>query len=189
MSAENHKQELLKAITRRHFFQQAGYGIGTLALSALLQDSALASANTGPGDAGNPLAPKKPHFPAKAKNIIFLFMAGAPSQLDLFDPKPKLVQYNGQRIPEEFIKGERFAFIKGTPKLLGSPHKFNPYGKSGMQLSVLLPHLANIVDDICLVRSVYTDQFNHAPAQIFMNTGTQLMGRPSMGSWLTYGLG
>ncbi|HZT41532.1 MAG TPA: DUF1501 domain-containing protein [Chthonomonadaceae bacterium] len=189
MSAEENKQELLKAITRRHFFQQAGYGIGTLALSALLQESSLAPASAAPSDAGNPLGPKKPHFPAKAKNIIFLFMAGAPSQLDLFDPKPKLNQYNGQSIPEEFVQGERFAFIKGTPKLLGSPHTFQKQGKSGIEISHLLPHLATIIDDVALVRSLHTDQFNHAPAQIYMNTGTQLIGRPSMGSWLTYGLG
>ncbi len=179
----------LKQITRRHFFQQAGYGIGSLALSALLNDSLFAAAQTSSRGAVDPLSPKPPPFPAKAKNVIFLFMAGAPSQLDLFDNKPKLTQYNGQDVPADLIKGERFAFIKGTPKILGSPYTFSRHGKSGQEISSLLPHLGEIADDIAIVRSMHTDQFNHAPAQIFMNTGTQLIGRPSMGSWLTYGLG
>ena len=171
-------QETLKAITRRHFFRQAGTGVGMAALAALLGDEAALAA-----------APPAPHFPAKAKRVIYLFMAGAPSQIDLFDNKPKLVQYNGQSIPEEIIKGERFAFIKGTPKLLGSPHAFARHGKSGQEISALLPHLASVADDIAIVRSAQTDQFNHAPAQIFCNTGHALPGRPAMGSWLTYGLG
>ncbi len=187
------EEDALKAITRRHFFRQAGYGIGATALAALLNDgsfpaTAHADQHTKPGSP-DPLAVKPPHFAPKAKNIIYLFMAGAPSQIDLLDPKPKLVAYNGQNIPEEFIKGERFAFIKGTPRLLGSPHTFTPQGKSGIPISALLPHLGTIADDICVVRSLYTEQFNHAPAQIFLNSGHQLIGRPSMGSWLTYGLG
>jgi hypothetical protein len=116
-------------------------------------------------------------------------MAGAPSQLDLFDYKPSLKRLDGQPCPEELIKGERFAFIKGVPKLLGSPHEFQKHGKSGAELSNLLPHLANIVDDVAIVKSMHTTQFNHAPAQIFLNSGHQIPGRPSMGSWLTYGLG
>ena len=117
-------------------------------------------------------------------------MAGAPTQLDLFDYKPALQEHDGQEIPPELIpKGERFAFIKGTPRLLGSPFTFKRYGQSGAELSELLPHLAGIADDIAIVRSVRTTQFNHAPGQIFMNTGSQVFGRPSMGSWLTYGLG
>jgi hypothetical protein len=189
-SQSDRPQDGLKQITRRHLFKQSAYGIGSLGLLSLLNES-LFAAPAGATERRNvdPLAPKAPHFKPKAKNIIFLFMAGAPSQLDLLDPKPKLVQYNGQKIPEELIKGERFAFIKGVPTLLGSPHSFKAYGQSGTQVSSLLPNLAKIVDDVCVVRSMYTDQFNHAPAQIFMNTGTQLMGRPSMGSWLTYGLG
>jgi hypothetical protein len=169
--------------TRRHFFQQAGFGIGSLALGSLLNDSLFAQA------AVNPIFPKPPHFAPKAKRIIYLFMAGAPSQLDLFDYKPALIKYNGQPIPEDVIKGERFAFIKGTPKLLGSPHAFARHGKSGAELSSLLPHLAKVADDIAIVRSMRTTQFNHAPGQIFMNTGHQIPGRPSMGSWLTYGIG
>jgi hypothetical protein len=169
--------------TRRHFFQQAGFGIGSLALGSLLNESLFAQA------AVNPISPKLTHFAPKAKRIIYLFMAGAPSQLDMFDYKPALIKYNGQPIPEDVIKGERFAFIKGTPKLLGSPHAFARYGQSGAELSSLLPHLAKVADDIAIVRSMRTTQFNHAPGQIFMNTGHQIPGRPSMGSWLTYGIG
>jgi hypothetical protein len=137
----------------------------------------------------NPLSPKPPQFAPKAKNIIYLFMAGAPSQLDLLDYKPKLNELNGQKIPDEFVKGERFAFIKGSPKLLGSPHSFQHYGQSGAEVSNLMPELTTIVDDIAVVKSMYTDHFNHAPAQIFLNTGTQVPGRPSLGAWLTYGIG
>ncbi len=161
-------------ITRRHFFHQSGFGIGSMALTSLLNDNPLRL----------PVQSK-----AKAKSVIYLFMAGAPSQLDLLDNKPKLREYNGQAIPEEFIKGERFAFIKGTPKLLGSPFEFKRHGKSGQELSQLLPHLASHADDIAIIRSMKTTQFNHAPAQIFINTGHQIPGRPSFGAWLSYGLG
>jgi hypothetical protein len=174
-------QEALKAITRRYFFRVCGYGIGALALNALLNEKLLAAID--------PLAPKPPHFKPRAKHIIFLFMAGAPSQIDLFDYKPTLQRYDGQPCPESLIQGERFAFIKGRPILLGSPFKFSRHGQSGQEISELLPHIASIADDICIIRSLQTDQFNHAPAQIYMNTGHQLPGRPSMGAWLTYGLG
>jgi hypothetical protein len=185
-----HEQEILKQITRRTLLKQVGYGVGGLALGSLLSDNVLASIiREDQRKRTDPLAPKIPHFAPKAKSVIYLFMAGAPSQIDLFDPKPKLVEYNGQAIPEEIVKGERFAFIKGTPKLLGSPFKFERCGKSGQMISELLPHLKEIADDITVIRSMQTDQFNHAPAQIFMNTGFQVPGRPSMGSWLTYGLG
>jgi len=179
-------EEILKEITRRTFFKQIGYGIGGLALSNLLLESGLAAE---PAQALNPMAPKKPHFAPKAKNVIYLFMAGAPSQVDLFDPKPTLVKYNGEPCPDELLKGERFAFIRGKPRLLGSPYKFEQVGESGQWVSELLPHFKEIADDVAVVRSVKTDQFNHAPAQIFMNTGFQIPGRPSLGSWLTYGLG
>ncbi len=186
-------QDALRAVTRRYFFKQAGFGIGSAALSMLLHRDLFAAglANTAPmpAPAANPLAPKAPMFPAKAKSIIYLFMAGAPSHLDLLDFKPKLQQYDGQSIPEEFLKGQRFAFIRGVPRLLGSPYKFQKWGKSGQEISELLPHLGEIADDIAIVRSMGTTQFNHAPAQIYMNCGFQLIGRPSMGSWLTYGLG
>ena len=176
------KQRELIEITRRQFFGGGTFGIGTAALAALLGRDARAEAR-------NPLAPKPPHFAPKARSIIYLFMAGAPSQLDLFDYKPKLSQFDGQPCPAELIQGERFAFIKGTPTLLGSPHRFSEHGRSGAQLSSLLPHLANIVDDVAFVKSMHTTQFNHAPGQIYMSTGHQIPGRPSMGAWLSYGIG
>ena len=182
------EDDVLKAATRRHFFKRGGLGIGGIALASLLNEKAFQTAAQA-GDTPDPLAVRKPHFAPKARNIIYLFMAGAPSQLDLFDYKPKLNELNGQRIPEEIIKGERFAFIKGVPKLLGSPHTFKKHGRSGAELSNLLPHLASIADEIAIVKSMRTTQFNHAPAQIFMNSGHQNIGRPSMGAWLTYGLG
>lgn len=180
-------QNLLRAATRRHFFKQTGFGIGTAALTNLLSQAL--SADEATKVETNALAPKKTMLPAKAKSVIYLFMAGAPSQIDLLDFKPKLQQYDGQNIPEEFTKGERFAFIKGVPKILGSPYQFQRCGQSGAEISELLPHLREIADDIAVVKSVHTTQFNHAPAQIFMNTGFQIIGRPSMGSWMTYGLG
>jgi hypothetical protein len=174
---------LLRESTRRWFFRQAGFGVGTAALSNLLAPGRLDAASE------NPLAPKPPMYPAKAKSVIFLFMAGAPSQVDLFDFKPTLQQYDGQNVPQELMKGERFAFIKGTPKLLGSPYEFARVGNSGAEISELLPHLRMVADDISIIRSIHTTQFNHAPAQIFLNTGFQIIGRPSMGAWSTYGLG
>jgi hypothetical protein len=166
------KQERVRDNTRRHFFQQAGMGLGAMALSTLVNEHPLAA----------PLV-------AKAKRVIYLFMAGGPSQLDLFDYKPALNKFDGQPIPEEFIRGERFAFIKGTPQLLGSPFQFDRYGQSGQMMSNLLPGLAKHADDIAIIRSMKTTQFNHAPAQIMMNTGHQIVGRPSMGAWLSYGIG
>jgi hypothetical protein len=171
--------ELLKASTRRHFFRQSSFGIGAAALTGLLRADPADTASTA----------KAPMFPAKAKSVIYLFMAGAPSQVDLLDPKPTLQKYDGQNIPDEFVKGERFAFIKGKPKLLGSPFEFTRCGQSGAEVSELLPHLKSVADNLTIVRSMHTTQFNHAPAQIFMNTGFQIIGRPSMGSWMTYGLG
>jgi len=181
----NLREETLKLVTRRQFFKNCGAGLGTLALASLLNDKLFAAAAS-PAD---PLFPKVPHFAPKAKNIIYLHMAGAPSQLDLLDYKPKLVELNNQKIPEEMIKNERFAFIKGVPKLLGSPHKFRKHGQSGAEISDALPYLATIADEIAIVRSMRTDQFNHAPAQLFVHTGSARLGRPSMGSWLSYGLG
>jgi hypothetical protein len=178
----------LRTITRRHFFRQSGFGIGGMALMSLLDERLFAAAQGMGADAG-PLSPKPPHFAPKARSVIYLFMAGAPSQVDLFDEKPKLRQYDGQAIPEEFVKGERFAFIVGTPKLLGSPYSFKKCGRSAAAISDLLPHIQGIADEIAIVRSMSTTQFNHAPAQIFMNSGHQIVGRPSMGAWVTYGLG
>ncbi len=181
--------DYLKHVTRRQFLRRCGTGIGAVALASLLNQNLFAG-----DDAINPPDPKKPstrppHFPAKAKRVIYLHMAGAPSQLDLFDYKPRLQAMNGQPCPEDIIKGERFAFIKGVPTVLGSPHTFAKHGKCGAELSELLPHLAKVVDDIAIVKSMHTDQFNHAPAQLFVHTGSQFQGRPSMGSWVTYGLG
>ena len=182
---EKLQAERRKLETRRHFFREAGFGIGSLALLSLMDERLFAA----PGQDAHPLAVKPPHFAPKAKHVIFLFMAGAPSQVDLLDPKPKLRQHDGEAIPEELVKGERFAFIKGTPRLLGSPYSFEKVGQAGVEVSELLPELKTIVDKVAVVRSMHTTQFNHAPAQIFMNTGHQVVGRPSMGSWLTYGLG
>ena len=166
----------LQHTTRRHFFKQAGFGLGAMALSSLLDEQMFAQAGG-------------LHFAPKAKRVIYLFMAGAPSTLDLLDNKPVLRKYDGQPCPAEITKGERFAFIQGTPKLLGSPFNFKRYGQSGQEISDLLPHLAAHADQIAIIRTLHTTQFNHAPAQIFMNTGHQIPGRPSMGAWLMYGLG
>src|SRR5215470_1214341 len=174
-----------KQITRRWFFQQCGVGLGAIALGRLFQQNGLA----GPQAATNPLAPKQPHFPAKAKNVIFLFMAGAPSHLELFDYKPQLAKFDGTLPPPELLKGYRAAFINPNSKLLGPKFKFAKYGQSGAELSELLPHLSKVVDDIAVVKSMVTDAFNHAPGQLLMNTGTMQFGRPSMGAWVTYGLG
>jgi hypothetical protein len=176
------RQESLKAITRRHFFGKCATGIGGVALASLLNDKLLSAETLA-------LSPRGPHFPGKAKSVVYLHMAGAPSQLDMFDYKPKLQEFSGQPCPESLFKKDRFAFIKGVPKMLGTPHQFAKHGQAGTELSALLPHLSTVVDDICVIRSMYTDQFNHAPAQIFLHTGAPRQGRPSMGAWLTYGLG
>lgn len=173
----------LQQVTRRQFFGKCAVGIGGVALASLLNERLLASA------LDNPMAPRQPHFRPRAKRAIYLHMAGAPSHLDLFDYKPKLIEMSGKDCPESLFKKDRFAFVKGVPKLLGTPHKFAKHGQCGMELSHLLPHLASIVDDITLVKSMHTDQFNHAPAQLFLHTGAPRQGRPGMGAWLTYGLG
>ncbi len=194
---ENNQPEY--SIARRHFFKECGVGIGKIALASLLTDSAAENAVSAQRKAGeihspvtgmpNPLAPKKPHFTPKAKRVIYLFMAGAPSQLDLFDYKPDLVKYEGKPIPPSVIGGQRYAFIRSDAAVLGPRFKFSRHGKSGAELSEIMPHLAGVADDLCIIKSVKTDQFNHAPAQILLNTGFGQPGRPSMGSWVTYGLG
>jgi hypothetical protein len=175
--------------TRRHFFSQCAIGIGSMALASLLHEGQAAAATK----LVNPLAPRKPHFPAKAKSVIYLFMAGGPSQLELFDYKPRLQALNGKPIPDSFIKNKRFAFMdsftKQVPKLLGTRRKFTRHGRCGAYVSECLPHTAGVVDDMAIVRSVATNVFNHAPAKIFMNTGSPQFGRPSMGAWVTYGIG
>jgi hypothetical protein len=171
-----------KVVARRWFLQECGVGLGAMALGQLLGGKAY-SAST------NPLAPRQPHYTPRAKHVIFLFMAGAPSHLELFDNKPQLKKFDGTLPPPDLIKGYRAAFINPSSKLLGPKFKFAKYGKAGAELSELLPHLATVVDDIAIVKSMVTDAFNHAPGQILMNTGSQQFGRPSMGAWATYGLG
>ncbi len=136
-----------------------------------------------------PLAPKKPHFEPKAKRVIYLHLTGSPPHLDLYDYKPELVKHNGEDCPQEFLKGKRFAFTSGTPKLLGTPRKFAPCGQSGLVLSDAIPHLHEVADEMCVIRSMNTDQFNHAPAELLVYTGSPRSGRPSLGAWTTYGLG
>ena len=176
--------------TRRHFFQDCALGVGKIALASMLAKGAAASAQQPAADA-NPLAPRRPHHPARAKSVIFMFMAGGPSQLELFDHKPVLNRLDGEPIPESYLRDRRFAFMSSftNPKLLASRRRFTRHGQSGAHLSELLPHLGTVADDIALVKSVQTEVFNHGPAKLFMNTGSAQFGRPSMGSWVTYGLG
>jgi Protein of unknown function (DUF1501) len=182
--AAEHDQDRLRATTRRYFFRECGVGVGKIALASLLFESQVRG-----GTSVSPLAPRAPHFAPKAKHVIYLFMAGAPSQLDLFDRKETLKQYDGKPVPAEVVKDQRYAFIRPDASLMASRFTFKRYGECGAELSEMLPHLAGVVDDIAIVKSMYTDQFNHAPAQIFINTGSPLPGRPCMGSWVTYGLG
>lgn len=196
----NSHQASLRDETRRHFFGQCGIGLGSIALSQLLRRDAAGvepNPNTS-GDAANigvkidptrPMAARPGHFPGTAKNVIFLFMAGGPSQLDLFDDKPKLRELSGQTPPESLLAGKRFAFLKGNEKLLGSPSKFQRHGQCGMPICDLLPEFGKIADEVCWLRGMSTDVFNHGPAKLFMNSGFQAPGRPSLGAWTTYGLG
>ncbi|WP_339731245.1 DUF1501 domain-containing protein [uncultured Gimesia sp.] len=172
---------VLREQTRRHFFENCAVGAGAIGLAALLQNEQHAQAN--------PSALGKTHHPPKAKNVIYLFMAGGPSQLELFDFKPKLQELEGDVIPESYVEGKQFAFLKKDAKLLGTRRKFKKHGASGTELSDAIPHLASVADDITVLKSMKTDVFNHGPAKLFMNTGTQQFGRPSMGSWVTYGIG
>lgn len=174
-------------VTRRHFFADCGVGVGKIALAGLLSGALRQSA--GAEQPVSPLAPRPPHAPGKAKAVIQLFMAGAPSQLELFDHKPKLTAMEGKPIPPEVIGGQRYAFIRPDAAVLGPRFAFAKHGQCGAELSEMLPWLAKVTDDIAIVKSCRTDQFNHAPAQIFMNCGFAQPGRPSMGSWVTYGLG
>ncbi len=177
----------LQSETRRHFFSRCGVGLGSIALANLMSDAGAMVVNS----AGNPLAPKPPHFPARAKRVIYLFMAGGPSQLDMFDHKPMLNKLNGEPMPQSYLEGKRFAFMGSSHRtnLLGSRRSFKQYGSNGAWVSDLLPYTAKVVDDLTFIRTCKTDLFNHAPAKLFMNTGSGQFGRPSLGSWLTYGLG
>ncbi len=178
--------QLPLAVTRRHFFHDCGVGLGKIALAGLLTNAGRSTASL-PTD---PLAPRQPHFPAKVKRVIHLFMAGAPSHLDLFDHKPALAKLEGKPLPPSVIGGQRYAFIRPDAAVLGPRFKFQKVGKAGVEVAAeVMPHLAKVTDEICLIRSVRTDQFNHAPAQIFLNTGFSQPGRPSLGSWVVYGLG
>ncbi len=186
-------QQFLQQQTRRHFFNQCGVGVGSMALANLISDSSEAASSdaASPDASRNPLAPKPTHFPARAKRVIYMFMAGGPSQLDMFEHKPMLNQLNGQPIPQSYLEGKRFAFMDSSHRinLLGTRRAFQQYGECGAWVSDLLPHTARIVDELTFIRTCKTDLFNHAPAKLFMNTGTGQFGRPSLGSWLTYGLG
>ena len=173
-------------LKRRHFLTGCVYGAGSLALHSLLQAEGYAAPKIDPA---KPLAPRPPMFPAKAKNVIFLFMAGGPSQLELFDDKPKLRELHGQSPPASWLDGRRFAFLKGKETLLGSKRKFAPAGSNGMTLSELLPHHREIADDVCWLKGMTTDFFNHGPAKLFLNTGFPAPARPAMGAWVLYGLG
>ena len=166
----------VQATTRRQFFGQTGLGLGSIALSSLLNQE-------------SPDEPTGFRIPAKAKSVIYLHMAGSPSQLELFEHKPALDRLHDTQCPQEYLEGKRFAFIRGVPKMLGSQFKFQRTGQSGQWVSDRLPHLSRVIDDLCVIRSVHTEQFNHSPAQLLMQTGNPLLGYPSIGSWATYGLG
>ena len=177
------REEFRRIQTRRSFFEQCAGGIGIAALSQLMAGEGRAATDV------NPLAPRKPHFPAKAKNVIFMFMEGGPSQLDLFDPKPALQKWSGQPLPAELTKDLRLAFTKPNAAVLASPRTFRPYGQSGIEFSDFIPNIASCADDLCLVRSMYTDAFNHHPGQLLLFGGSIQVGRPTMGAWTLYGLG
>jgi hypothetical protein len=196
-------ERLAQAQTRRQFLTGSQTGLGALALASLLarpgqagepgrqtdQSPDGSSIASPPGLAQSPLAQRPPHFAPKAKRVVYLHMSGGPPQQDLFDFKPELVKHHMQPCPDELLKNQRFAFIKGHPKLLGTPYKFEKSGQSGAVMSELLPHLRSVVDDIAIVKSMYTDQFNHAPAELLLYTGSSRNGAAAMGSWITYGLG
>jgi hypothetical protein len=184
-------QRKLLSKTRRNFLKESFMGLGGIAMGSMLGScsSSPETFNTNFFDPANPLAPRSPHFPGKAKSVIYLHMAGAPSQLELFDYKPELQKMDGQDCPPSFLEGKKFAFIRGVPKMLGPQAKFAKYGESGHYLSNYLPHMQSVVDEVSFLKAVSTDQFNHAPAQLLMQTGSARLGRPSMGSWVTYGLG
>ena len=181
-------QAHLQDVTRRHFLSGSGVGLGAIALSSLSGANANADVIFNPVQ---PMASRQPHFGAKAKRVIYLHLTGSPPNLDLYDYKPELVKRTGQECPDEFLKGRTFAFTSGTPKLMGTPRTFKQYGESGAWLSDAVPHFhdSDIIDEMCFVHSMNTDQFNHAPAELLIYTGSPRSGRPSLGSWATYGLG
>lgn len=172
--------------TRRHFLKTCSLGLGSMALGGLLSGF---DTPTGGFPSDHPLAPKPTHFPAKAKRVIYLHMAGSPSQLELFDYKPLLQKYDGQDCPDSLLQGKTFPFIQGVPKMLGPQASFQQYGQSGAWVSERLPHFSGVVDHVAFLKAMYSDQFNHAPGQLLLQTGSPRLGRPSMGAWMTYGLG
>ncbi|MDX2029295.1 MAG: DUF1501 domain-containing protein [Blastocatellia bacterium] len=185
MNKNDRQPENAMQVSRRWFMEQCGMGMGAIALQHLLAEGGYAQTRA----PENPLAPKAPHFAPKAKNVIYLFMGGAPSHLEMFDNKPQLAKFDGTLPPPELLKGYRAAFINPNSTLLGPKFKFAKYGQSGAELSELVPHLSTIVDEIAIVKGMVTDAFNHAPAQLMMYSGSMIFGRPSMGAWVTYGLG
>jgi hypothetical protein len=177
--------DLLQAQTRRTFLRSTGqFSLGAIVARALLLDSANASPSV-----VNPFAPRAPHFTPKAKRVVYLHMSGAPPHLDIFDYKPELVKHNGEPAPDQFVKGKTFAFTSGTPKLMGTPRQFTQHGRGGIWMSDAVPNFHGIADEMCVVKSMFTDQFNHTPAELLLFTGSSRQGRPSMGAWTTYGLG
>jgi hypothetical protein len=175
-------------VTRRHFFGECRVGLGAIALASLLAEGRLAGrARAEPRR--DPMAPRPPHHRPRARAVVYLFMAGGPSQLELFDEKPKLRELDGKPTPESLMAEKRFAFLKKGVKLLGTRRAFRRHGACGAHLSELIPHIGSVADDICIVRSLRTDVFNHGPAKLFVNTGSPQFGRPSLGSWVTYGIG
>jgi hypothetical protein len=180
-------EDYCRHVTRRAFLSRSGLGLGAMALGSLLTGS-LFAANAA-NATQHPLAARPPHFPPRARRVIYLHMVGAPSQLDLFDYKPELERHDGKPCPDDFIKGKRFAFLRGHPNIAATRQSFQRHGRSGAEISGLLPHLAKVADEIAIVKSLHTDEFNHAPAQLFLHTGFGRLGRPSFGSWVTYGLG
>lgn len=187
----NQRLRYLQAQTRRHFLGGSGLGLGAIALSTLGGKPTLGSPSVGQPaiDSMRPLAERAPHFAATAKRVIYLHLTGSPPNLDIYDYKPELVKRSGQDCPDEFLAGRTFAFTKGVPKLMGTPRTFRQYGESGTWLSDAVPNLHGVADEICFVHSMYTDQFNHAPAELLIYTGSPRSGRPSLGAWATYGLG
>ena len=185
---------LRESITRRHFLGGCGLGLGKIALASLIMGERapagpVLNAQSASGVRSNPLSPQPSHYPAKAKRVIYLFMAGAPSHLELFDHKPELAKWGGKLPPASILEGYRSAFINNNAPLLAPKYGFSRHGRCGAEISELLPNLGDVVDDIAIVKSMNTDAFNHAPGQILMSTGVQQFGRPSIGAWVTYGLG
>ncbi|MEZ6126359.1 MAG: DUF1501 domain-containing protein [Planctomycetaceae bacterium] len=178
----------LQQATRRHFLGSSGVGLGAMALSTLSGGTSRADI---PIDSMQPLSGRAPHFEPRAKRVIYLHLTGSPPNLDIYDHKPELVRRDGEECPAEFLKGRTFAFTSGVPKLMGTPRRFEQHGESGTWLSDAVPnfHPADIVDEMCFIHSMNTDQFNHAPAELLIYTGSPRSGRPSMGAWATYGLG